>query len=72
VDLSMQRALAVKNFLQQYDLPVELFLTGFGENTSTAAKLAEQRRVDIAAYSINPATAVLFQKTNPVERFIIR
>lgn len=72
VDLSMQRALAVKNFLQQYDLPVELFLTGFGENPSTAAKLAEQRRVDIAAYEINRATAVLFQKADPVERFIIR
>lgn len=71
-DLSMQRALAVKNYLQQHDLAVELFLTGFGEKLSADDKLTEQRRVDIAIYKRNKVAIELFKESGRAERFIIR
>ena len=57
IDLSMERALEVKNFLRQHDLSVELFLTGYGANSAATGKLSEQRRVDITSYTKNSSVA---------------
>ncbi len=71
-DLSIQRALAIKDYLRQRGLKVDIFLTGFGEKSSSAGKLTKQRRVDIAVYDRNRETEKLFQQSDQVERFIIQ
>ena len=52
MDLSMLRAVAVKNYLEQKAIAVDLYISGFGENSPATGKLSEQRRVDIATYDI--------------------
>ena len=71
-DLSSQRSIAVQNYFEKNGLRAELFFSGFGENSSSTAKLAEQRRVDIAVYQKNPAINDLFHKDAKVERFVIQ
>ncbi len=70
VNLSLQRALSVKDYLQvRHQLDAELFLTGFGEKHHSDGTLAEMRRVDIAVYKKNQAARALFEETGNIERF---
>lgn len=71
--LSLQRALAVEGYLlNKHNLNVSVFLTGFGEKKKSAGKQAMMRRVDIAVYKKNRAVETLFEKTEKVERFILK
>jgi len=71
-NLSLQRAGAVKDYLQQQGVKTELFLSAYGENNFSTAKLSEQRRVDVAVYQTNRTVKQLFQKSGKVERFVIQ
>ncbi len=73
LNLSLQRALSVANYLQhKHNLGVSVFLTGFGERGLVADKLSEKRRVDIAVYKKNPAVKALFDGQGNVERVILQ
>lgn len=71
-DLSMQRAVAVRNYLQRQGLSAELFLTGHGDKKQSTAKLSEQRRVDIAVYQETQAVRQLLRESGRIERFVIQ
>jgi len=73
LNLSLRRAMAVAEYLQQrHKLGVSVFLTGFGERGPAADKLTEMRRVDIAVYKKNPASKAFFDDQGKVERVILR
>lgn len=71
-DLSMQRAVTVRDFLQRQGLSAELFFTGHGEKNNTTAKLSERRRVDIAIYQETQAVKQLLRESGQIERFVIQ
>ena len=68
--LSVQRALAVKDYLlDRHRLQIDVFLTGFGEKHATDGRLASERRVDIAVYELTPGAKTLFEDTGQIERY---
>lgn len=72
VNLSMHRAMAVRNYLRdKHNLNLDLFLTGFGAHESASDPEVE-RRVDIAVYQQPGAASALFDDQGTVEKIEIK
>jgi len=72
VNLSMYRAMAVRNYLRdKHDLHPDLFLTGYG-GKQDAANPAAARRVDIALYLPPKAATALFDEHGNVEKITVK
>lgn len=72
VNLSMYRALAVRDYLKsEYSLNLDLYLTGYGEYSDKTRPVAG-RRVDIAAYQQPKAAMALFDDQGTVEKIRVR
>lgn len=72
VNLSMNRAMKVRNYFQdEHDLNLDLFLTGFGGDV-TAENYKDGRRVDIAIYKKAAAAMALFDDHGTVEKIVVK
>ncbi len=72
VNLSMHRAMSVRNYLRdKHSLNLDLFLTGFGEYEGTANPEVA-RRVDIAVYQQPKAAIALFDDRGTVEKIEVK
>lgn len=72
VELSMRRAITVRNYLRdRHGMNLDIFLTGFG-GESAAAKPRLERRVDIAVYQQPAAAQALFDDHGTVEKIVLK
>ena len=72
VNLSMYRAMAVRNYLRdKHALHLDLFLTGYGGKAENIQPDAA-RRVDIASYQQPKAAMALFDDHGTVEKISIK
>lgn len=72
VNLSMYRAMAVRNYLRdKHSLNLDLFLTGYG-GTAQEQRPGDARRVDIASYQQPKAAMALFSDQGTVEKISVK
>jgi len=73
INLSTQRALTVKSFIDEhFNLSVDLYLTTFGAVKDVQGDGALARRVDIVSYKTMAPEISLFENSEPVERIILK
>ncbi|MCF6179019.1 MAG: OmpA family protein [Geopsychrobacter sp.] len=73
VNLSMNRAIAVRTYLKEhYGVSIEIFLTGFGGVPDTEGDGEKARRVDIALYQKPDAAIALFDDQGTVEKIVLK
>ncbi len=72
VNLSMERAMAVRNYFRDvHGLSLDLFLTGYG-GAKSATNVDASRRVDIAVYRQAQAAMALFDEQGTVEKIVLK
>jgi outer membrane protein OmpA-like peptidoglycan-associated protein len=72
VDLSLYRALSVRNYLKEiHELNIDVFLTGFGSK-GPVKENEDARRVDIAVYLQPEAAEALFDNQGTVDKIVIK